>query len=51
MCDEDKVEAINIILDKCRETSRDSFEFYQAYFNHETKGVEAERLQIKVNPG
>ena len=51
MSDADKVEAIGIILNKCREEGRDSFEFYQAYYSHETKTIEAEKLDIKVSSG
>ena len=48
MSDADKVETIDIILNKCRETDRDSFEFYQAYYSHETMAIEAEKLNIRV---
>ena len=51
MSDTDKVEAIDIILNKCREINRDSFEFYQAYYGHESKAIEAEKLDIRVSSG
>ena len=46
--DDDKVEIIDIILTKCRESKRISFDFFQAYYSHETGAIEKQKLNIKI---
>ena len=48
MCDKKKMEIIDIVLQKCREEKRESFEFYQAYFDHERNSIEKCKLNIKI---
>jgi hypothetical protein len=42
----DKMRIIEIIKDKCKQNSRDEFEFYQAYYSVWTKTVEKYRMTI-----
>lgn len=48
MTDDDKMKIIDIVFEKCRNENRDDFEFFQAYYSHETKAIERHRLNIKI---
>ena len=48
MTDEEKMEIIDIVFEKCRKEKRDYFEFYQAYYSHETNSIERYKLNIKI---
>ena len=48
MCDRKKMEMIDIVFQKCLEEKRESFEFYQAYFDHERNSIEKCKLNIKI---
>ena len=48
MSDEDKINIIDIILKKCQEENRTAFDFFQAYYSHETGFIEKEKLNIKI---
>ena len=48
ICDRRKLEIIDIIFEKCRKENRQSFEFYQAYFDHEKNSIEKIKLNIKI---
>lgn len=43
---EDKLKIIKIIEDKCKETGRKDFKFYQAYYSHEKKCIEHSELRL-----
>ena len=48
ICDKRKMEIIDIIFEKCRKEKRQSFEFYQAYFDHEKTSIEKIKLNIRI---
>ena len=48
MRDFDKLEIIDVVLKKCSETKRRSFDFYQAYYSREDKAIEKQKLEIQV---
>ena len=48
MSDEDKISIIDIILTKCQELKRTAFDFFQAYYSHETGSIEKQKLNIKI---
>ena len=48
MTDKEKMEVIDIVFEKCRKENRDYFEFYQAYYSHETNSIERHKLNIKI---
>ena len=48
MADEEKMEVMNIVFEKCCKERRDDFEFYQAYYSHETNSIEKHKLKIKT---
>ena len=49
MSDEDKIDIIDIILKKCRQVDRRSFEFYQGYYSDESSSIELQKLDICVS--
>ena len=51
MSDSDKMRIIQIILEKCRQYSRNSFEFYQAYYCQESNSIEKQKLDIEIPMG
>ena len=48
MSDEDKMDIIDIILEKCRQMDRPLFEFYQAYYSEESSSIERHKLDICI---
>ena len=48
MSDDDKMDIIDIILKKCCQSDRASFEFYQAYYSHESNSVERQKLDVSI---
>ena len=48
MTDNDKMKIIDIVFEKCRSENRDDFEFFQAYYSHETNAIERHKLNIKI---
>ena len=48
MSDEDKIAIIDIVRDKCLKAKRETFEFWQAHFSPESKGIERQQLDIRV---
>ena len=48
MSDEDKIDIIDVVLAKCQESKRTSFDFFQAYYSHETGFIEKQKLHIKI---
>ena len=48
MEDADRLDIIDVVLKKCLETKRRSFDFYQAYYSRESKGIEKQKLEIPV---
>lgn len=48
MSDEDKMDIIDIVLTKCKESKRTAFDFFQAYYSHETGSIEKHQLNIKI---
>ena len=48
MTDNDKISIIDIVFEKCRSENRDDFEFFQAYYSHETNAIERHKLNIKI---
>ena len=45
--DDDKVRIIRTILRKCEENKRSDFEFYQAYYSHETGDIRKDQLPLE----
>ena len=48
MKDNDKMKIIDIVFEKCRSENREDFEFFQAYYSHETNAIERHKLNIKI---
>ena len=48
MTDKEKMQIIDIALEKCREENRDDFEFFQAYYSHNTNAIERHKLNIDI---
>ena len=41
---EDKLKIIEIIIKKCKETQRDNFEFFQAYYSPKDKNIQHRKI-------
>ncbi|MDE0521746.1 MAG: DUF2971 domain-containing protein [Boseongicola sp.] len=48
MPDETKVRIIDMVAKKCQVENRKSFDFFQAYYNHETGTIEKQKLDVKL---
>ena len=48
MTDKAKTEIIDIVFEKCLREDRDDFEFFQAYYSHQTNAIERYKLNIKI---
>ena len=48
MSDENKINIIDVVLAKCQESRRTAFDFFQAYYSHETGFIEKQKLDIKI---
>ena len=47
--DNDKLRVIETIHKKCRENKRTDFEFFQAYYRHETGEIQKDKLHLKFS--
>ena len=47
--DNDKLKIIETIHKKCKENKRTDFEFFQAYYCHETGDIQKEKLHPKLS--